>query len=44
VTLGAFSKFFDIKDEIWERNLLQHLPEKVHQLNLNAFREGKMAI
>ncbi len=44
VTLGAFSNFFDIKDEIWERNLLQHLPEKVHQLNLNAFREGKMAI
>ena len=44
VTLGAFSTFFDIKDEIWERNLLQHLPEKVHQLNLNAFREGKMAI
>jgi indolepyruvate ferredoxin oxidoreductase beta subunit len=44
VTLGAFSKFFDIKDEIWERNLLQYLPEKVHQLNLNAFREGKMAI
>ena len=44
VTLGAFSNFFDIKDEIWERNLLQFLPEKVHQLNLNAFREGKMAI
>jgi len=44
VTLGAFSNFFDIKDEIWERNLLQYLPEKVHQLNLNAFREGKMAI
>ncbi len=44
VTLGAFSNFFDIKDEIWERNLLQHLPEKVHQLNLNAFREGKKAI
>jgi indolepyruvate ferredoxin oxidoreductase beta subunit len=44
VALGAFSNFFDIKDEIWERNLLQHLPEKVHQLNLNAFREGKKAI
>jgi indolepyruvate ferredoxin oxidoreductase beta subunit len=44
VTLGAFSKFFDIQDEIWEKNLLQHLPEKVHQLNLNAFREGKKAM
>lgn len=44
VTLGAFSNFFDIKEEVWENNLLQHLPEKVHQLNLNAFREGKKAI
>jgi indolepyruvate ferredoxin oxidoreductase beta subunit len=44
VTLGAFSNFFDIKEEIWEKNLLEHLPQKVHQLNLNAFREGKKAI
>ncbi len=44
VTLGAFSNFFDIQDEVWERNLLQYLPEKVHQLNLNAFREGKKAL
>ena len=44
VTLGAFSNFFDIQDEVWERNLLQYLPEKVHQLNLNAFREGKRAL
>jgi indolepyruvate ferredoxin oxidoreductase beta subunit len=44
VTLGAFSNFFDIKEEVWEKNLLEHLPEKVHQLNLNAFREGKKVI
>jgi len=44
VTLGAFSNFFDIKEEVWENNLLQFLPEKVHQLNLKAFREGKKAI
>jgi indolepyruvate ferredoxin oxidoreductase beta subunit len=44
VTLGAFSNFFDIKEEVWEKNLLEHLPGKVHQLNLNAFREGKKAI
>ena len=44
VTLGAFSNFFDIKDEVWEKNLLEHLPAKVHSLNLNAFREGKKAI
>lgn len=41
VTLGAFSNFFDIKEKVWERNLLKHLPEKVHQLNLNAFMEGR---
>jgi len=44
VSLGAFSHFFEIDDAVWERNLLLHLPEKVHQLNLNAFREGKKAI
>jgi len=44
VTLGAFSNFFEIQDEVWEKNLLEHLPQKVHQLNLNAFREGKKAL
>ncbi|MBS3905880.1 MAG: indolepyruvate oxidoreductase subunit beta [Syntrophaceae bacterium] len=44
VTLGAFSNFFDIKEEVWEKNLLEHLPKKVHDLNLKAFREGKKAI
>lgn len=44
VTLGAFSKFFNIPDETWEKNLLDHLPQKVHSLNLNAFREGRKAI
>jgi len=44
VMLGAFSRFFDIKEEIWEKNLLEHLPKKVHDLNLNAFREGRKAI
>ncbi len=44
VALGAFSNFFDIKEEAWERNLLQHLPPKIHELNLKAFREGRKAI
>lgn len=44
VTLGAFSKFFDIKEEIWEKNLLKHLPPKIHELNLNAFRKGRGAL
>lgn len=44
VTLGALSNFFDINAEAWERNLLQHLPAKIHELNLKAFREGKKAL
>lgn len=44
VTLGAFSKFFNIKEELWERNLLEHLSPKVHELNLKAFWKGRQAI
>jgi len=44
VTLGALSNFFDIKEEAWERNLLQHLPSKIHELNLKAFREGRKVL
>jgi indolepyruvate ferredoxin oxidoreductase, beta subunit len=44
VALGAFSNFFNIHEEAWEKNLLQHLPPKIHELNLKAFREGKKAI
>ncbi|RPJ00457.1 MAG: indolepyruvate oxidoreductase subunit beta [Deltaproteobacteria bacterium] len=44
VTLGAFSNFFDIKAEAWEKNLLGHLPRKIHELNLKAFREGRKVV
>ena len=44
VALGAFSNFFDIQTEAWERNLLQHLPTKIHELNRKAFREGRKAL
>lgn len=44
VTLGAFSNFFDIQEEVWLRNLLEHLPKKVHELNLKAFQEGRKAL
>jgi indolepyruvate ferredoxin oxidoreductase beta subunit len=44
VTLGALSNFFEIKEEAWEKNLLQHLPAKIHDLNLKAFREGRKAL
>ncbi len=41
VMLGAFSNFFEIKEKIWERGLLQYLSQKVYELNLNAFRWGR---
>lgn len=44
VALGAFSNFFEIKEEVWEQSLLQHLPQKVHELNLSAFRRGRNAL
>ena len=44
VTLGAFSNFFDIKEDAWKKNLLEHLPPKIHEMNLKAFREGRKAI
>ena len=44
VALGAFSNFFDIREDAWEKNLLEHLPSKIHELNLKAFREGRKAL
>lgn len=44
VTLGAFSLFFNISEETWQRNLLEHLPPKIQEMNLRAFREGRIAI
>jgi len=44
VMLGAFSNFFDIQEGIWEKTLLKHLPKKIQELNLHAFRKGRKAI
>ncbi len=44
VILGAFSTFFHFSEEVWERNLLSHLPPKIHDLNLKAFRAGRKAL
>ncbi len=44
VALGAFSNFFKVEEEAWERNLLLHLPPKIHELNLKAFREGRRVL
>jgi indolepyruvate ferredoxin oxidoreductase beta subunit len=41
VLLGAISKFFDVKEDIWLKTILNHLPAKVHELNQKAFAAGK---
>ena len=41
VLLGAISKLFDVKEDIWLETILNHLPAKVHELNKKAFAAGK---
>jgi indolepyruvate ferredoxin oxidoreductase beta subunit len=44
VLLGAISRFFGVKEDIWLRTILDHLPPKVHDLNRKAFAAGKEQI
>ena len=45
VLVGAFSSFFpEIKEEQWKEAIKVFLPEKLHDLNLNAFDEGKKTL
>ena len=41
VLLGAISKFFDVKEELWLKTILNFLPAKVHELNKKAFAAGR---
>ncbi len=41
VLLGAMSRFFDIKEEVWLDTILKYLPPKVHELNRKAFATGR---
>jgi len=41
VLLGAISKLFDVREEIWLSTILNHLPPKVHELNRRAFSAGR---
>jgi len=41
VLLGTISKLFDVKEEIWLKTILGHLPPKVHELNRKAFAAGR---
>jgi indolepyruvate ferredoxin oxidoreductase beta subunit len=41
VLLGAISKLFDVKEDLWMKTILGHLPPKVHELNRKAFSAGR---
>jgi indolepyruvate ferredoxin oxidoreductase beta subunit len=41
VLLGAISKFFEVKDDVWLKTILNYLPPKVHELNRKAFSAGR---
>jgi len=41
VLLGAISKFFEVKEDLWLNTILNYLPAKVHELNRKAFATGR---
>lgn len=45
VLIGAFSNFFpEIKEEAWIKAIKGLLKERLHELNIKAFREGRKAL
>jgi indolepyruvate ferredoxin oxidoreductase, beta subunit len=44
VLLGAISFFFKVKEDLWLKTILNHLPPKVHELNRKAFSAGRVQI
>lgn len=41
IMLGAMSNFTDIEDSIWIDCVMEVLPEKLHKINIEAFKAGK---
>ena len=41
--LGALSALLDLPEEQWLAAVRGHLPEKLHDMNLNAFHKGREA-
>jgi len=39
--LGCLSRFLPLKAETWQEGIIQRLPQKVQQINLNAFELGR---
>jgi indolepyruvate ferredoxin oxidoreductase beta subunit len=45
VLVGAFSNFFpELKEEQWTNAIKELLAEKLHELNIRAFHEGRKAL
>jgi indolepyruvate ferredoxin oxidoreductase, beta subunit len=44
VLLGAISKLFQVGEDLWLKTILNHLPQKVHELNRKAFAIGREQI
>ena len=44
VMLGALSKLLEMDEEIWVKNILIHLPPRVHDLNRKAFQMGREVV
>jgi len=44
VLLGAISRFFEVKEDLWLSTILNYLPPKVHDLNKKAFAVGRAEI
>ena len=44
VLLGAFSTFMPVEEAVWKEALLERLPKKLHELNLQAFEKGRLAV
>ena len=41
--LGALSALLDLPEEQWLAAIRGNLPEKLHDMNLNAFHKGREA-
>lgn len=44
VMLGILSKLLEMSEKLWVKNILNHLPRKVHALNKKAFYMGREAL
>jgi indolepyruvate ferredoxin oxidoreductase beta subunit len=44
VLLGAISKLFEVKEDLWLKIILNSLPPKVHDLNRKAFDAGRAQV